>query len=86
MERKITIGEAAEGGAVGLWIHCETRSDGGALCGHSASLSIADALRRWSVNRRLDTLRFRCTRCDGPLVDVRPVYRGGGAGGGWHNT
>ena len=61
-----------ESGAVGLTIYCETR-EGGRLCGHSGSLTIAQALARWGPSRRLDALPLVCSACGGRQIEARPI-------------
>lgn len=72
--RKITLGEAAECGAVGIIMDCAADPVQGEGCRHGGRMGITEALERFGGGRRLDALPLVCSACGRRKVDVRPDY------------
>lgn len=72
--KKITLGQARDGGATHLLFYCYgvTR---GISCGRNAQMPIGSALTRYGAGMSLDDAPALCERCGSrDAVEVRPYY------------
>lgn len=72
--KKITLGQARDGGATHLLFYCYgvTR---GISCGRNAHTPLAPAIARYGADVSLDEVPAVCERCKSrEAVEVRPYY------------
>jgi hypothetical protein len=79
--RKITLAEAAAGGAVGLIVSCASAPVSGPGCRHGGQADLFALRIQFGDGARLDALPFRCSACGSAQVDVRPWFGEVGPGG-----
>jgi hypothetical protein len=58
----ITPKQAYEQGSLRIAFNC-TRPRFGGVCGQTGKVEIAEAIKRWGAERRLDEIPARCSRC-----------------------
>ena len=71
---KITIGEARAAGADSLLVSCAGAPVASGGCLHKSKIALMLAIGLWGEHRRLDDIRFKCSKCGSRQVDVRPFY------------
>jgi hypothetical protein len=58
----ITLKQAYEQGSLRIALQCMRPRPGG-VCGRVGKVEIADAIKRWGADRRLNEISARCSRC-----------------------
>lgn len=80
MGRKISLAQARRQQDTRLIIYCMSL---GTYCHHTGHMDLDLAISKFGPEKRLDDIRFRCTRCGRAETDVRsdhPLMPGEGRG------